>query len=505
MGVKVSVNDLFFVFQEPDLDNEEIYLPADTPAGKVNPKRLRAIYMKQHARQRERLLNQQIAELDKYRRDFATNFKDDLSITPPSEIACELISGPDFLVKNDAQIMELLTMIPDMASPMQQDFVMTKVLDEEIPEVTPLALSPPQPIRPEGPSDDDMDTSEDEMPLNNVDDKHDGNGDEAIQSRKEKYSMILKKKYKKNFSKFRKIHALQYKKLQEIQKENLAAIPDDTPLPSLSLSAPTQPEIAVERKDTRFKGKEKEKEKYRQLVGGQANDQQREALNSAHHTTQHLLNVLKQKMDFNTTKPNGLKQKGSLDKDANQILKSHRSKPGSKISKNATTSKQLFDKTKAKLPSVVISQPLPVASSKPPMVTSSGPPVVATSSSNSNNSCNSNHSNSRGGNQGRRDSNQPLFYSRPKMAKPKTLMDNNNGFITVKNKPDRVIINGHDYGTPKDFDDAINGISQGDNAIHKRHLCGENYLYYKSPKGRLIALGTVSKIQPYIHKFLLSK
>ncbi|CEP15722.1 hypothetical protein [Parasitella parasitica] len=485
---EIDVTPLPFTkFSSKYISNEEIYLPADTPAGKINPKRLKVIHKKQHARQRERLLNQQIAELNYYRRDFTTNLKDDLFFTPSSETACEVISGPVFLTKNNTEIMELLAMIPDMANLTQQDLVMTEAMDELIHEENSLLTLQPHPLRPDGSSDDDMNTSEDEVSLNGADDKHDGNDDEAIQNRKEKYLVILKKKYKKGFSKLREIHALQYKKLQEIQKETLASIPDDKPLPPSTLSPPTIPELSSERKGSRPKGKGKET--FARHVGGRANEQQREALSSAHHIAQHLLDALKQKADPNTTKTSGLEPKGLVNEKPSQNSNSHHIQPRSTIPELTT---QPLNKAKSRLSANVISQSPPVATlklpptatSKPPTVASSGPPVVATGSS-SNNS-----NNSRRGNQSRRDSNQPLFDSRPKKAKPRTLMDNNNGFITVKNKPDRVIINGQDYGTPKDFDDAINGISRGSNAIHRRHLSGENYLYYKSPKGQLIALGT---------------
>lgn len=157
-----------------------------------------------------------------------------------------------------------------------------------------------------------------------------------------------------------------------------------------------------------------------------------------------------------------------------------------------------FNVAMAGPPPVFTSAILPaVTSSGPPLVTTAGPPVVTASGSKSNYS-------KRGKNKQRRESNQPLFNSKPMNFKPKVLLDNN-GSITIKSKPDRVIINGAVYGSPKDFDDAINKIPRQDNFIHRRYLHGESYLYHKSQNGKFVALGTVSKIQPFIHKFLLSR
>lgn len=275
--------------------------------------------------------------------------------------------------------------------------------------------------------------------------------------------------------------------MKEFQREDLAAIPEDTP-------PPVEVVVAVDDVDNqRSKPKEKDKEKgkgkakEKQAIGGRANEQQIEALNSVPHATQKILDVLNRKPIPNAI--NTSNEQRSNDKNAKWTVKNY----------NTNTIPVIA--TKSNPPSVTIAKPFNVAmsgpppvitSAIPPVVTTAGPPVVAASGR------------KRGKNKQRRESNQPLFNSKPMNFKPKVLLDNN-GSITIKSKPDRVIINGAIYGSPKDFDDAINKIPREDNFIHRRHLNGESYLYHKSQNGKFIALGTVSKIQPFIHKFLLSR
>lgn len=152
---------------------------------------------KRHARQRERLLNQQVAELEDYQKYFAKKNKGDIFVTP-TETACELMSGPDFLIERNDQIMELLSMIPLMDKNTEKDTAMAELTDPIVPEEKTLAPPPP----PASPSEDEMDTSEDEEDsLNDM--PQDGGGvgggggkagidDEAINERKMKYSTIIK-------------------------------------------------------------------------------------------------------------------------------------------------------------------------------------------------------------------------------------------------------------------------------------------------------------------------
>lgn len=161
---------------------------------------MRAIYKKQHARQRERLLNQQIKELNDYRKDFATKFKDDLFITP-TKVACELMNGPDFLSECNDEIMELLNLIPQMGQNTNKVFFMNGLSDSIVSEDKTLASPPRLPT--EASPDDDMDISDDDESLieafekkdndnDNDNDDDDGDDDGAIQERKTKYSDILK-------------------------------------------------------------------------------------------------------------------------------------------------------------------------------------------------------------------------------------------------------------------------------------------------------------------------
>lgn len=281
--------------------------------------------------------------------------------------------------------------------------------------------------------------------------------------------------------------------MKEFQREDLATIPEDT-------SPPVEVVVAVDDVDNqRSKLKEKDKGKGKEIekqdIGGRANEQQIEALNSVPHATQKILDVLNRKPSPNAI--NTLNEQRSNDKNARRSVKNYNTNTipviATKSNPPSMTIAKPFNVAMSGPPPVITSAiPPVVTSSSPPVVTTAGPPVVTSSGR------------KRGKNKQRRESNQPLFNSKPMNFKPKVLLDNN-GSITIKSKPDRVIINGTIYGSPKDFDDAINKIPRKDNFIHRRYLNGESYLYHKSQNGKFIALGTVSKIQPFIHKFLLSR
>lgn len=101
------INRVFWFNSDPDL-----YFPADTPVGHVNPKRHYNILKKRHIRQRERLIQLQIKELDEYHKNFSIEYKNDL-IIKPTITATELVSGSDFLASSSHIITELLSTIPD--------------------------------------------------------------------------------------------------------------------------------------------------------------------------------------------------------------------------------------------------------------------------------------------------------------------------------------------------------------------------------------------------------
>ncbi|CAO3685950.1 unnamed protein product [Rhizopus stolonifer] len=103
----------------------------------------------------------------------------------------------------------------------------------------------------------------------------------------------------------------------------------------------------------------------------------------------------------------------------------------------------------------------------------------------------------------------PLFNKNLKnQSKPISLTDK--GILRVLKGPNRVVIydqNGKQtvYGDPKDYDDALNGPKRRpDNTVHKRMVCGTQYLFYKTGTGEMVNIGPVSKIQPIIHQFFLS-
>lgn len=110
LGLFVLFFFLIYAFSNPDL-----YLPPDTPIGSVNPKKLFNIYKKRHARQKERLVKQQVADLYEYRKLFSIERNDD-NFLKPTSTACELISGSDFLKNESESISQLLSDIPSYAA-----------------------------------------------------------------------------------------------------------------------------------------------------------------------------------------------------------------------------------------------------------------------------------------------------------------------------------------------------------------------------------------------------
>lgn len=94
---------------------QDLYLPADTPHGSVNPKKLHTLLKRKHARQWERLKVQQIGELTDYQRTFSVNNKDDLFIRPPTT-ACEYIHGADFLTDHSQDISHVLNNLSTIMS-----------------------------------------------------------------------------------------------------------------------------------------------------------------------------------------------------------------------------------------------------------------------------------------------------------------------------------------------------------------------------------------------------
>lgn len=102
----------------------------------------------------------------------------------------------------------------------------------------------------------------------------------------------------------------------------------------------------------------------------------------------------------------------------------------------------------------------------------------------------------------------PLFHNKPVNHRIVSLLDQ--GTLLIQNKPNRVIIRSPsgvsaNYGNPKDYDDAINSsVERPDNPVYKKRSHGQEFLFYKTPAGKVVTIGPVSKIQPLIHKFFLS-
>ncbi|RCH80546.1 hypothetical protein CU098_003333, partial [Rhizopus stolonifer] len=91
--------------------NEELFFPSDTPIGKVNPKRLYSILKKRYARQKQRLLQQQISDLRQFHLEFQKKYAQELSAPSRVQSHCEIIEGPEFLAENSDALSNFLSVI----------------------------------------------------------------------------------------------------------------------------------------------------------------------------------------------------------------------------------------------------------------------------------------------------------------------------------------------------------------------------------------------------------
>jgi TolA-binding protein len=99
----------------------------------------------------------------------------------------------------------------------------------------------------------------------------------------------------------------------------------------------------------------------------------------------------------------------------------------------------------------------------------------------------------------------PMFHSGKlkKSAEPIVLTDT--GTVTVKSKPNRVVIRSRNLGDPKDYDDAINNYKRTTpNPVTRRFYHGQPHLFYKNPDGVIVNVGPVELIKPLVTAFLLS-
>lgn len=89
-----------------------MYLPPDTPLGKVNSVKLYKQLKYRHQRQKIRLLQQQVSELAEYQEKFSIQYEEDFLFLKPQVTACQLIRGSDYLATCQKEIEALICSIP---------------------------------------------------------------------------------------------------------------------------------------------------------------------------------------------------------------------------------------------------------------------------------------------------------------------------------------------------------------------------------------------------------
>jgi hypothetical protein len=120
----------FFVFTHyaKTKSNLELYFPPDTPVGRVNSKRHYKLLLHRHSRQQQRLIQQQVTELNEFKKNFSIEHKEDL-FTKPKITACESIKGSHYLETQSQDITLFLSTIPSYIQ--QNEIQMITVKDKE--------------------------------------------------------------------------------------------------------------------------------------------------------------------------------------------------------------------------------------------------------------------------------------------------------------------------------------------------------------------------------------
>ncbi|KAI9249828.1 hypothetical protein EDC94DRAFT_323725 [Helicostylum pulchrum] len=173
-----DTSSIYWSLLETETDNPELYFPPDTPVSGANPRKLYTLYQKRHARQKERLIKQQVAELYKYRETFSTDLKESDFMNTPSTV-CELITGNDFLNNESDAISQLLFGIPNFIT-------------------------------------QNLTTQNENQKRKKPDD---------IEAKKQEYLEDLTKQFKAGSGTFEKNHQLQLDSLKRLQKSDINSIP----------------------------------------------------------------------------------------------------------------------------------------------------------------------------------------------------------------------------------------------------------------------------------------
>ncbi|GAA5807331.1 hypothetical protein MFLAVUS_000689 [Mucor flavus] len=539
-----DTSSIYWSLLETDTDNPELYFPPDTPVGGANPKKLYTLYQKRHARQKERLLKKQVAELYKYRENLSTDLKDYNSTNTPATV-CELITGYDFLNNESDAISQLLFGIPNF------------IIQE--------------PTRKENEKTSKTNDTE---------------------AKKQEHLEDLTKRFKAGSGSLEKNHQLQLDSLERLQKSDINNIPREVLIeldPKRHEPYPSSPESAHgdrrRARDSRRDDKDRKRRKddYRARFSVKDYRRERSPLRNSHRPR-----------PYGNTSPSsppppppppslpptrrGNYREPVYTSSSTPPQRGNRREPIQTSSLPISSSLTQLNQappptsivgipTSARPPTVISSPGPPTVQFSSSVAYKSGPPTVQLSSFKSNtrpptvglSSANisgpptvqlssfkynarlpsvgsssaigvpSNHHNASKFNNynppyiaqpsfhftqphdvahnKQRSSTTPLFTPR-QPQKIETLMDK--GSLIIYNKPSRVLIRQPDgtakaYGNPKDYDDAIHSrTTRPDNPVYKRQMNGVDYLFYKTDTGNVVTIGPVSKIQPLIHKYFLS-
>ncbi|KAG2230441.1 hypothetical protein INT48_009187 [Thamnidium elegans] len=438
-----DTSSIYWTLMETDTDNSELYFPPDTPVGGANPKKLYSLYQKRHARQKERLIKLQVAELYKYRENFSTDFKDDNSLNTPSTV-CELISDSlERLQKSDIS---------------------------SIPREVLIELDPKR-------YDRKRYSSSPESAHNDRRRYKDGSNREPIYTSSLSTSSSLTQ-------------------LKQPPVVSIVGIPANARPPTVISSSTTATPNKSDPptlKNSSFKSPAKP-------LKVSASSINKSGPPTVHSSNPRLPTAGSSVTHISTARPPAMIP-SSVNKSGPPTVHFSPIRPPPTVQFSSF-------KSTGRPPSVGSSSAIGVPSnSKVPTFNlqfknpayNNVPPYIAQPSSQFTQPNDMKYNEHR--------SYTPLFTPRPP-RKIETLLDK--GSLLIYNKPCRVLIrqpNGtaKAYGNPKDYDDAIHSrTTRPDNPVYKRHMNGADYLFYKTDSGNVVTIGSVSKIQPLIHKYFLS-
>ncbi|KAI8887970.1 hypothetical protein K501DRAFT_330199 [Backusella circina FSU 941] len=429
----------FWVLQDEDINNEELFFPPDTPIGSINLIKSKNKIKKRHERQLKRLEEQQLQELCRFQKKFSERY-DHQVYQNPAPPSCEFINGIDFLNQFGADLASLINI--------DVDSLQTKENNSE--ELT--------------------------------DDNRRLDSKSMIEARKLDYSLAFRRRFRSGFEYIENNHNQQFERLKAIQTEELSNLDDSTS--NKSVKEKEAVEVSLKRiRDLEREKLEKERKHKQQRLQQQLPEQQQQQLQQQPQQKQ------QQQMPQN-----------KLDKNKNKIWNKNQTPSSPPLSPPQPNGPSQMEpgkyKNKVKFGNV-ISTPLrgpPPVISSPSNRSHQGVPTIALSKFTPNNRLKGNTSqpNAPLFNSGK----AKKTYNSAVLSETGTIVIKskpNRVVIKSKNLGDP-----KDYA-----DAIHGYKRTTENPVTKRFYQGKQHLFYKNAVGEIVNVGPVTEIEPLVSHFLL--